>query len=59
MRGRGGDDYNDSEAFNFRKIPFEKYFVGNQLKEVLIDFEEYMSCVRLGGTNSKARNKED
>ena len=42
------------EDFNPMKIPYEKYFVDKTFRHILCDFEDYMACARIGGTNSAA-----
>ena len=52
------------QDFNPNKIPYDKYFVDQRLNNVLVDFEDHMSCARYGGSNSRSldpadKNKED
>lgn len=49
----------DQEIFDQNRIIYEKYFVNKKLRNILIDFEDYASCARNGGTISKMRDESE
>jgi len=45
-----------NSKFNPMEVVYRKYFVDKNMRNILIDFEEYAACARNGGTISKMRN---
>ena len=50
--------YGGRDIFNEHKIPYDKFLVYEQLDRILVDFEDYMACARIGGTNSLALDED-
>jgi hypothetical protein len=51
-----GNKYGAKEDFNPMEIVYKKYFVNQNMRHIMVDFETYSSCARNGGTISKMRD---